>query len=417
MAWVGLDWTERTSSGSPREPAVVVLPFEASSPDENASQFAAGMSQELVSNLFRFTGFRLYTWAVGPEQVSNGSPTQFAQKSGIAYVVNGMVQAGDGEVRVTTTVSNATSREIVWSRTSARPLDPASLMASQKDLAGEIAAFVGQPYGVIKSDIDASPIKSSVSNMESYRCVLRAYRYRRSFLRSEFAPAMQCLEETVRRDPDYSDGWAMLGWMHADAGRMGHGGDDNRQREYDKALEATSRAVSLQPDNPLALKALAAAYHFMGRYAESDRLTRQAVQLNPNDPDVLAQWGWRLAIRGNFSEGVPLLKRAIERTVNPPGRYFHFIAIDLYLKRDFRQMLEVSERASLSDSGFSQLLIALANTELGNREAASRSLQKMSRYEPLARDPEGFLRRNGATDQIVDALAAGLQKARAFSAQ
>ncbi|MET4020347.1 hypothetical protein [Bradyrhizobium sp. S3.2.12] len=417
LAWVGLPWTEQRSSGSPREPAVVVLPFEASSPDENARQLAMGMSQELISNLFRFTGFRLYSWSVGPEQASNGSPMQFAQKLGIAYVVNGTVQAGDGEVRVTTTVSNASSREIVWSRTSARPLDPASIMASQKDLAGEISAFVGQPYGVIKSDIDTSPVQSSVSSMESYRCVLRAYRYRRSFLRSEFDPAMQCLEETVRRDPDYSDGWAMLGWLHADAGRMGYGGDDNRQSEYDKAVEATSRAVRLQPNNPLALKALAAAYHFVGRYAESDRLTRQAVQLNPNDPDVLAQLGWRLAIRGNFSEGVPLLKRAIERTVNPPGRYFHFIAVDLYLKRDFRQMLEVSERASLSDSGFSQLLIALANTELGNREAASRSLQKMSRYEPLARNPEGFLRRNGATDQIVDALAAGLQKARAFSAQ
>jgi hypothetical protein len=41
----------------------------------------------------------------------------------------------------------------------------------------------------------------------------------------------------------------------------------------------------------------------------------------------------------------------------------------------------------------------------------------MSRYEPLARDPEGFLRRNGATDQIVEALGAGLQKSHAFSAQ
>jgi TolB-like protein len=417
LAWLGLHWTERSSSGSPRQPAVVVLPFEASSPDENARQLAVGMSQELVSNLFRFTDFRLYTWSLGPERAANESPMQFAQKLGIAYIVNGMVQTGDGEVRVTTTVSNATTREIVWSRTSVRPLDPASLMASQKDLAGEIAAFVGQPYGVIKSDIDTSPIQSKVSNMESYRCVLRAYRYRRSFLRSEFDPAMQCLEETVRRDPEYSDAWAMLGWLHADAGRMGYSGDDNRQGEYDKAFEATSRAVRLQPNNPVALKALAAAYHFMGRYAESDRLTRQAVQLNPNDSDVLAQLGWRLAIRGNFSEGVPLLKRAIERTVNPPGWYFHFIAIDLYLKHDFGQMLAVSERASLSDSGFSQMLIALANTELGNREAAGRSFQKMSQYEPLARDPEGFLRRNGATDQIVDALAAGLQKARAFSTQ
>jgi TolB-like protein/tetratricopeptide (TPR) repeat protein len=410
--WI-VPWrTGQSPPDPPREPAVVVVPFEALSPDENARYFALGMSRELVSNLFRFTGFRLYTWPAGSDQESNPSPGQLARTLGIAYLINGAVQTKDGEVRVTATVSNAASGEVVWSRTFARPLDPASLMDSQRDLASEIAALVGQSYGIVNDDIDNSPPQSKVSNIDSYRCVLRAYRYRRTFLRAELDPVMQCLEETIRRDPEYSDAWAMLGWLHVDAGRLGNTGDDNRQKEYEKALEATSRAVRLQPNNPLSLKALASAFHFLGRYAESDRLSRQAAHLNPNDSDLLAQFGWRLAIRGNFSEGVPMLKRAIERSVSPPGWYFHFVAVDLYLKGDYQQMLGLAERAALSDSGFSQLLIAVANTELGNRDAAKRALENMSRYEPLARDPEAFLRRNGATDQIVDALAADLQKVR-----
>ena len=82
-------------------------------------------------------------------------------------------------------------------------------------------------------------------------------------------------------------------------------------------------------------------------------------------PDAFGQFGWRLALRGNVSESIPMLKKAIERSVSPPGWPFHFIAVDLYLKGDYEHMLNVAEQAALSDTGFSQVLTAIANAELG----------------------------------------------------
>jgi TolB-like protein/tetratricopeptide (TPR) repeat protein len=393
------------------------MPFEALSSEETTRYFAIGMGQELISNLFRFAGFRLYTLPAGSDQDQSLGPVQFARKLGVAYIVNGIVQANAEEIRVTTQVMNASSGNIVWTKTYARPFNLQSLMSIQRDLADEIATVIGQPYGVVKHDMGNKPLPPAVSNIESYACVLRAYGYRRNFSRVEFDPVLRCLEQTVQRDPEYSDGWAMLGWLHVDAGRLGYTGDNNRQKEYETALEATSRAVTLQPNNPLALKALGAAYHYVGRYADSERVTRQAVDLNPNDPEVLAQLGWRLAVRGNFVEGIPILKRAIERSLNPPGWYFHLIAIDLYLNGDYEHLLTVAERSALGDSGFSQFLLAVANAELGNRDAARQALERMSQYEPVARDPEGFLRRHGATDQIVQALMAGLRKAQSMASK
>jgi TolB-like protein len=415
--WMLHSGRAQTGLGSLREPALVVMPFEALSSGEDARYLALGIGQELISNLFRFTGFRFYTSATRSDQELSSSPVEFASKLGVAYVVNGSVRASAEEIGVTTQVLNATSGEVIWTKTYARPFDPQALMAIQRDLAGEIATAIGQPYGVVKNHMSGNPMPAAAPNMQSYQCVLRAYGYRRSFLRKDFDPVLRCLEQTVQRDPEYSDGWAMLGWLHVDAARLGYTGESNRQQEYEKALQATSRAVMLQPDNPLALKALAAAYHYVGRYSESERVARQATDLNPNDPDSLAQLGWRLAVRGNFKEGIPMLKRAIDRTWNPPSWYFHLIAIDLYLKGDYEQMLTFAERSRLGDSGFSQLLLAVGNGELGNREAAQRALEKMSQYQPLARDPAGFLRRHGATDQIVDALTGGLQKARSIASK
>lgn len=402
--------------GSRREPAVMVMPFEALSPGESARYLAVGMRQELVSNLFRFSGFRLYTLPVGSNQDLKFAPMQAARNLGAAYVVNGSVQADVDNVRVTASVANAASGEIVWTKTFGRPYDPQSLIRTQKEFADEIAAVIGQPYGVVSTDMSDRSSAPAVSSMESYMCVLRAYGYRRAFRQADFNPAMQCLEQTVQRDPQYSDAWAMLGWLHLDAGRLGFIGHE-RQKEYDKALEAITNAVKLEPSNPVALKALAAAYHFTGRYDESVRLTRQLVELNPNDPEILAQLGWRLAVRGNFDEGVATLQRAIDRTLNPPAWYFHFVAVDLYLKGDYEQSRKISERAALADSGFSQLVLAASNAELGNREATQASLDKLVRYGPLSRDPEGFLRRQGMADQTVNALLAGLKKARGLVSQ
>jgi TolB-like protein/Tfp pilus assembly protein PilF len=398
--------------GSSRGPAVLIMPFEALSPGDNARYFALGIGQELTGNLFQFEGFRLFTSSASADQPAGLAASQFGRSLDVAYIVSGSVQTSAEEVRVMTTVSNARSGEVVWTRTYTRSADPKSLMEIQSQLASEIATVIGQPSGVIRSDIGNKP---SPRDMASYTCVLQAHGYQRTFSRALFDPVMQCLEDTVQRDPEYSDAWAMLGWLHAHAGRNAYTGLDNAQKEYAKALEAASRAVELQPNNPLALKALAAIYHYLGRYDESDRIGRQAIRLNPNDPDALGQFGWRLAIRGNFSEGVPMLKRAIERSVSPPAWYFHFISVDLYLKGEYEQMLRVAEQAAVSDTGFSQLLIAIANAELGHRGATEAALKKMLQHEPLARDPAGFLRRNGAADQVVDALMAGLRKARSLT--
>jgi tetratricopeptide (TPR) repeat protein len=247
--------------------------------------------------------------------------------------------------------------------------------------------------------------------MQSYVCVLRAYVYRRNFSREQFDPILRCLEDAVRRDPNYSNAWAMLALLHVDAGRIGYAGHRNTQDEYANALQAASQAVKLEPNNTLALKALAAVNYYMGRYDDSERVLRHALDLNPYDPETLAQLGWRLAARGKFDEGIPILKRAIERTVNPPGWYFHFIAIDLYLKGNYEQMFRVAERSAADGSHFSQVLIAIAAAELGKHSKAQNALEKISAYKPLAGDPAAFMRRHGATDQIVDGLMAGLQKA------
>jgi hypothetical protein len=85
------------------------------------------------------------------------------------------------------------------------------------------------------------------------------------------------------------------------------------------------------------------------------------------------------------------------------------------MRGEYDHMLNVAEQAALSDTGLSQLLIAIANAELGRPRDAKVALEKMSHHESLARDPTAFLRRNRVADKLVDALVGGLSKARTLS--
>jgi len=403
------------SGADARGPSVVVVSFEALGSNDDSHFLAEGISQELIGNLMRFPGFRLYTLPLAQDG-SGTEPATLGRQLGLTYVVAGSVRADPAQVRVATRLIDAQSGRVLWTGTYDRPLEPKALIGVQSELAAEIATAIGQPYGAVSDDLNLRTETADVSSMQSYLCVLRAYTYRRSFSRQLFEPVFECLQEAVERDPDYSDAWAMLGWLHLDAGRFEFAGPENVQREYQAGLAAASRAVELAPNNPLALKAIAAIFHYLGRYDDGEHYVRQALALNPYDPDILAQLGWRLAVRGKFDEGIPLLKRAIERTVNPPGWYFHLVAVDLYLKGEYDEMLAVAERSSVDGTGISWLLIAIACSEAGNPERTRFALEKMGASGPLMRDPAAYFRRHGATDRIVAALVAGLDKARRLAA-
>ncbi|MBY8978028.1 hypothetical protein KHP62_19615 [Rhodobacteraceae bacterium NNCM2] len=382
VGWLAVQNLPPEPGSGRNEPNVMVMPFEALGDTPHDLFLARGITQELIEELMRIPGFRVYSVPGGIRSggTSGHDPPALAEAD---YVITGGVRIEGDMVRLTAQVGVAQTGHVLWSHGYKRPFTPEALIEAQSGLAGEIATEIGQSYGVINHDVLARAAQGEVSDMQSYLCVLRAYTYRRNFSRSEFGEVFECLEEAVERDPGYSDAWAMLGWMHLDAGRFGFVPIENMQDAYQAGLSAATQAVELEPENVLAMRVLAAVNHYLKHFSEGEALSRKAVALNPHDPDTLAQLGWRLALRGNFEEGVPILERAIERTANPPGWYFHLIAVDLIMKGEYEQMLALIDPKAAERSGFSQALIAISSAAVCDQDRADAALG----CEPINRIP------------------------------
>ena len=122
-------------------------------------------------------------------------------------------------MRVAAQLFNAQTGQVIWSETYDRAPTPGALLGVRAELAASIATVLGQPYGVLNSDMAARLSTGVEPSMASYACVLRAYTYRRTFRDELRQPVLACLDAAVERDPDYAEPWAMLGWLHLDAAR------------------------------------------------------------------------------------------------------------------------------------------------------------------------------------------------------
>jgi TolB-like protein len=400
--WVG----KKLADTSIQPPVIAVLPFEILSKKEEDGFLAIGITNHLVAELQRFPDIRIRYAQADTEQGSKPDLVAMGKRFGVSYLVAGSLQSDGSFVNVSARLIDVQSAEVIWSNMYKRSLDVGSILSIQGDISTDIAARLAQPYGEIRNAI-TERLHDRLPSMSSYECVLRGYLYRRSFLPALYGPAYDCLQETVRKDPDYSEAWAMLAWLYLDAVRFSHIKSPDPNITFDTAATAGLRAIALEPENVMGLKALSAIEHYRGNFSESQRLGRMALEINPDDPDSLIQLGWRLAFRGNFEEGVPLVERAIEKTVDPPGWYYHSLAIERLLKGDGEGMLSYAERASIDGSAISQSLVAMAYGLLKNRQSAELAVARMNEITPDY-DPIGRFRNHQATDEILEAMTAAL---------
>ena len=415
VAWLSRGDTLPADSLAARGyPRVVIMPFVAVDSSEGSRALSASLGAELIHDLRHFEGFRIYQPPDGSDLVSIAA--KLRGEPGALYAVYGQIQAEGAWARINASLHDLRTEEVIWNAAYDVAIAPGALVDLRDAVAGRIATALGQPYGPISEDLGRSNSSAQPASLDSYRCVLASYDYRRNFSSTAYGPMLACLEAAVARDPEYSDAWAMLGWLHLDAGRYEFPGAAPMEAEYTAALAAARHAQALAPESVLALKALSSIQHYRGRYDESERLARRAVELNPHDPDSLAQLGWRLAVRGKFDEGVPLLRQAIDRTVDPPGWYFHLIAIDHLMKGDYAAMRREAERAALSGRPIAEALLAIAAGGLGDRETARAALNRIDPGSLIGRDAATYFRRHGATEEIVTALMDGLDRARRLAA-
>jgi len=310
----------------PDGPAIAVLPFENASGDPEQDYFAMGLTEDLINRLSRFQELRVIARNTTAHYASRGVDSATLHRElGARYVVEGRVRRDGDTVRVMVELSDASVGTHLWGETYDRDLTAASVFEIQDDVISRVAATIADSQGIVLRAASRSIADKPPETLTSVECRLRMVSYWDGASPEEHAIIRACAERAVEDDPNYAGGWQALAIVNLDEHRFNF---DPRPGSLERALEAATRAVSIDPNDAAAHNILAWV-HYTLRDIESFQLAAEkALSLNSNDSNALAITGTNLVHIGDDERGIAMVEKAIALNPNHPSWYnfsfFHY---------------------------------------------------------------------------------------------
>lgn len=283
-----------------RHTAIAILPFRNLSVDPSQAYLAAGIHDELLTQLSKVADLRVTSrQSVMAYAGSNTPLPQIARELAVGSVVQASMQVVGNRLRVNVQLIDANTDAHLWAEHYDRTIDDA--FAIQSDIARRIAAAVDAAL----SGSEARALAAAhTKNAEAYRLYLQGRDY---YTRPDAAPeAMGIAEGLYTRalvlDSTFALAHAALSELH---GLMYITRYDRSPARATHQREQAEAALRLVPDLPEAHRAMGSWYYHSGKdYARALSELRVALAGLPNDVDVWARIGQVNRRMGNWNESL-----------------------------------------------------------------------------------------------------------------
>lgn len=397
--------------GSPADgerPTVAVLPFESVGGEGGDDYFGRGVSDDIAAELARFADLTVIAPAsAGRAKETAAQMPEMAKRLRANYLLDGLVRRADRRMRVTVQLVDGGSGAQLWGDRFDRSVD--DVFAVQDEITRTVAASLSlrlRDAGVRRT------LKKRTRDMSAYDLLLRARRYTSVLTPEAHARARDCLEEAVRRDPDYADAHAALVYVYASEYSHGH---NPRPHSLDRAVAAGQRAVELDPRNPRAHAALALTHFFRRDFPIFEAEAEVALSLNPNDPEMAGMLGAYFVYSGHYDRGLALLEESMRLNPLHPTWYHYSFVIRHVLRGEIEAALARLERVDIKEFHWTLVLRAALSALHGDAAAAAAAWREFRARYP-AFDVADYLKRWIASEEYIVRILTGLAAAEAAAA-
>ncbi len=371
-----------------RPPAIVkrifrlgVLPFRTLD-GGTEDGLAAGLADELTTALSRFRWFFLVaspSLAAVASEPRDGSARW--QSLDLDFLVEGMVRHTDDRVRISARLLDLRAGgEVVWAVRFDRV--GTDIMSLQDDIAAVMVAQIDPQLLLHAGRGSAARPGGSLSAYEQVLSTIPAlYRLEKG----SFVAAGATLRQAIAADPSYAGAYSWLAYWHVFM--VGQGWAADHGATLDQAGQLAQHGVALDPSDARA-HAIAGHVRDMQHLPTERSLDfhQRALSLNPNLPIAWGFAGLAQSLSGDQQEAIRMIRHAMTLSpFDPQGFYFEAqLMMPYLLLRDFDAAAELGRRSIALNPALSStykgLLSALGH--LGRSEEAAAVRQHLDKLEP-----------------------------------
>jgi TolB-like protein len=363
----------------PDRPAIAVLPFTNMSGDPEQDYFSDGISEDIITALSKLRWF--FVIARNSSFIYKGKSVhmkQIAGELGVGYVVEGSVRKGGERVRITVQLNDVITGSHLWAERYDREL--ADVFAVQDEITEAIvAAIEPQLYAAENFHAQRKPPDS----MDAWDLVMRALSHFWRVTRQDNVVAQALLEKTTSIDPNYGQALGVLSFSYTFGAHMGWA---EMAKVVPLAERAALAAIRADGEDPWAHHALAAAYLFQRRFADSLAEFELALRLNPNFSLAQGFYGLALAYCGRAEEAELAGRRALRLSPRDPfsAIFCGITAYAQFVGRNFAAAIPLARESIRLRGDFvgGHRVLTAAAGMAGESETAAQALQGLRRAQP-----------------------------------
>jgi len=291
---------------SDRITSIAVLPFRTVSADSTQEYFTYGLTEELITSLWRIGSLRVRPMSsVVRYSNSQKNPSEIGRELGVDGVVVASTQQLGRRIRVTVRLVEISSDNILW--TQEYEGDAKDVFVLQSQISQAVASE-------LKADLfpqEKARLAAAQSvHPEAHDAYLKGQLLLREGGVANSRKAIVQFRRALQIDSNFALGY--LGYSAAIQGLSNYW-TYPPEEEYSQVLFAVTKAIEKDPNLAQAHSALAVIKaHYQYDLDGAEPEYKKAIELNPGSVDAHEMYAWFLQATGRFDEGVGQMKQAME---------------------------------------------------------------------------------------------------------
>jgi len=282
--------------------SIAVLPFINMSGDPENEYFSDGIAEEILNLLVKLPQLRVASrtssFKFKGEKVDI---PEVAQKLNVSTLLEGSVRRAGDRVRITAQLIEVGTDSHLWSETYDREMN--DVFAIQDDIARSIVAALE----VTLTPRDRRALQYvATSDAKAYDYYLRGRQFFYEFTRRQFHNAIRMFRKAIEQDPNFALAYAGM----ADAYSLLYQWADSSEENISRAIEASIKAITLDPESAEANAARGTALAISGKHDEAERAFENSILLNPSLYESYYFYGRDCLGQGKFEKAARLFNEA-----------------------------------------------------------------------------------------------------------
>jgi TolB-like protein len=401
--------------------SIAVLPFENLSKDEENAFFAAGVQDEILSNLAKVADLKVISRTSVMKYKSDleRNLREIAKTLGVSHVVEGRVQRTGGRVRVNAQLIDARTDAHLWSEHYDR--DFADIFAIQSEIAQQIA---DQLRSKLSPAEKAAIAERPTADLVAYDLYIKAKELGEGWaewknVEQGLNRNVELLEKAIQRDPNFALAYCALANTQRDLFSITGADSSLAFKHLDLAKKAAETAVRLRPDLGEAHLELARYYYLAGIHTgDFERVRDQlaiARRMLPNNSEAIMTAARIDKRQNHWDDSLANFEKAAELDPRNAEVAYHLRRTLLEMRRYHELEQRFAKDAANGTVQGPLIQLGLAELKLaeGDPVAAQALLAQVpldfSPFEMIWRarfDAALYLRDYDAADQVIAATPA-----------